>query len=288
MIHCIGWGTALFLSVLLLILSYIYPTTAHSVIDGKSFLTYIPAQYGCFVDATGADGLGLLLMSPQAFFALAATVLFIIALVGIIRINWRLLLMQWRSMFYLGYTALLTLQMEFVLMFALTWNSFSHIAEFAYCVASHPQMEDNSCVRSYFPYSFFLIFQITVFTWVGIATGVVYLTNPVILGWWKALLFNHEVVRHSCSLNLSWMPTEYFPTSSKSMRRAPVLSSNNVKEDMKINGVGEASVTSDAFETSSGFGSSFLQPPYPISDSTPLLQAKGPSRSEDAPVEERT
>ena len=117
----------------------------------------------------------------------------------IFRINYRLLLFQWRGVFVQCY---LLVQFAFTIWILYFQEADFTIGEYVYCVTSNPRSDPPPCTRTFQSDSVlvcFILFLIYLFP--VTVNLVVYFSNGHVIKWWKELIFNHRVVRDLTDLD---------------------------------------------------------------------------------------
>ena len=166
-VHLIGWSISFFFFLYILIIGFVVGTSLESVEEGKPFITYIPAQFACIPNRLDPYALGFYV--TQACFVIGTLLLLLLSIVGLLRINWRLLYIQWRSLFYLFYVLVVMLTLEFTIYFlGFQWDNFNDFLDYYVCVGEHPRLSHPPCQKNMIRgFWYYCIFEVVVYSWIG-------------------------------------------------------------------------------------------------------------------------
>ena len=73
-------------------------------------------------------------------------------------------------------------------------NALENVFDFIDCVASHPQRSPPPCEQQFFDHYFPLIYNNGILVAVIILIMVTVWTNPLVIHWWKELIFERRVL----------------------------------------------------------------------------------------------
>ena len=155
--------------------------------------------HGCI--ARFGDGAILVFYIPLFFILFLAVAFVFISLYGLVRKSCIFLRIQWRTVYFLIHALIMLICSTSLPVLTLEFGDpASPQIDAARCVATHPRDDYEAgtptCDDPKFHVPGYAVFAVMLLvSFPAIACLVVYWSNPLITGWWKALIFNRTVLR---------------------------------------------------------------------------------------------
>ena len=201
-------GMSLLLVTSMTLFCFIFIFTHNSPSD-KRYLLPLPIL---FAAASLEDPLYNVVRITAIVLTSLTTLIFLVSILLILNINFRIFLVQWRALFVQTY---FFLHFGFLIWFYLILDIDLVVADHIVCVASHPRQVPAPCTREpYLPTQIllFLVFS-EIFLFPIVIGSVAFFTNSHVYTWWKELIFKKRMVFDSSDLP--------FASTSKSQHVTP-------------------------------------------------------------------
>ena len=136
-----------------------------------------------------------------SFICVSVVVLFfLLSIVTLLKINYRIALFQWRGLFIQVY--FLIVYGFFIWFLLIGDHGDDSLFNYIECVGSHPRIDPPPCHRNLSEGRILLFLSfLVIFLFPVVVSFVVFWTNPLVFEWWKELIFRHKAIRSAAELD---------------------------------------------------------------------------------------